>query len=143
MPAATGASDTLAVALGGFKNQNATTISRVLTLQALSPLPAGASPLTVTASLAADPVSGAPADHRGELQRRRRSRSRSHGDAHRRRQAPAQRDGQDPAEQRLPGQQRRCTRATLTLTVTYPGYSGTFLSYAVPVSVWDGNGAGP
>ena len=58
VPAATGASDTLAVALGGYKNQNATAITRVLTLQALSPLPAGASPLTVTASLAADPVTG-------------------------------------------------------------------------------------
>ena len=45
-------------ALGGYKNQGAMVISRVLTLQALSPLPAGASPLTVTASLAADPVTG-------------------------------------------------------------------------------------
>jgi len=33
--------------------------------------------------------------------------------------------------------------ATVTLRVTYPGYSGSFLSYDVPVSVWDGNGAGP
>ena len=95
------------VALGGFKNQNATTISRVLTLQALSPLPAGASPLTVTASLAADPVTGQPADHR------RSSFSNTDGSGagptatlDRRRQAPGQPDGQDPAEQRLPGQQR-------------------------------------
>ena len=33
--------------------------------------------------------------------------------------------------------------ATLTLTITYPGYSGSFLTFTVPVSVWDGNGAGP
>ena len=33
--------------------------------------------------------------------------------------------------------------ATVTLAVTYPGYRGSFLSYDVPVSVWDGNGAGP
>ena len=32
---------------------------------------------------------------------------------------------------------------TVTLRVTYPGYSGTFLSYVVPLRVWDGNGAGP
>jgi hypothetical protein len=31
----------------------------------------------------------------------------------------------------------------LTLKVTYPGYDGGFLTYTVPVSVWDGNGAGP
>ena len=41
VPAATGANVTLAVALGGYKNQNTTTITRVFTLQALSPLPAG------------------------------------------------------------------------------------------------------
>jgi len=29
------------------------------------------------------------------------------------------------------------------LTVRYTGYSGTFLSYEVPVSIWDGNGVGP
>ena len=29
------------------------------------------------------------------------------------------------------------------LTVRYPGYAGNFLTYPVPVSVWDGNGAGP
>ena len=40
VPAATGTDDTLKVALGGYKNQSALVISRVLTLQALSPLPA-------------------------------------------------------------------------------------------------------
>ena len=56
VPAATGENLTLAAALGGYKNQNTTGVSRVLTLEALNPLPAGASPLTVTVALAADPV---------------------------------------------------------------------------------------
>jgi hypothetical protein len=32
---------------------------------------------------------------------------------------------------------------TVTLLITYPGYSGSFLDFTVPVGVWDGNGAGP
>ena len=56
VPAATGSSGTLAVALGAWKNEKGTDLTRVFTLQARSPLPAGASPLTVTASLEADPT---------------------------------------------------------------------------------------
>ena len=41
VPAATGANLALAVALGGFKNQNTTDRHSRLTLQALNPLPAG------------------------------------------------------------------------------------------------------
>jgi hypothetical protein len=29
------------------------------------------------------------------------------------------------------------------VTVRHAGYSGSFLSYDVPVSIWDGNGSGP
>jgi hypothetical protein len=58
VPAATGSNLGLTAALGGFKNQNTTAVNRVLTLQALNPLPAGASPLTVTVALAADPGTG-------------------------------------------------------------------------------------
>ena len=48
VPAATGAGATLQVRLGGYKNMAATTVSRVFTLQAQSPLPAGVTSLTVT-----------------------------------------------------------------------------------------------
>jgi hypothetical protein len=34
-------------------------------------------------------------------------------------------------------------RPRLTLTVTYPGFDKSFLSYSIPFTVWDGNGAGP
>ncbi len=139
VPAATGANATLAVALGGWKNENGTNLTRVFTLQALSPLPAGASPLTVTASLAADPVSG-----RQPLSQITFSDT----------------NGANPTAtatltvgvkkqlnlrvvtKGFPGN-NNMVNPTITLTVTYPGYSGTFLSYVVPVSVWDGNGAGP
>jgi hypothetical protein len=139
VPAATGVDDTLAVALGGLKNLNLFAFSRVLTLQARNPLPPGASPLTVTASLTADPVTGrqplsqitfanvggagpAPtatltAGAKKQLDLRVRTRG-------------------------FPGN-NIMLRPTLTLTVTYPGFTKSFLSYPIPVSVWDGNGAGP
>jgi len=142
VPAATGASETLRVALGGLKNQGATSISRALTLQALSPLPAGVSPLTVTASLAADPISGKQPITAVSF---------SNTDG----------SGAGPTATLAAGAKRQVDitvktqpnsvfpgnnvlhTATLTLTVTYPGYSGGFLNFAVPVSVWDGNGTGP
>ena len=142
MPAATGADDTLRADLGGFKNQGATAISRVLTLQALSPLPSGVSSLTVTASLAADPVSGKQPITAVSF---------SNVDG----------SGAGPTATLAAGAKRQVNvtvktqpnsvfpgnnvlhTATLTLTVTYPGYSGTFLTFEVPVSVWDGNGTGP
>ena len=142
VPAATGASTTLGVALGGFKNQGATAISRVLTLQALSPLPSGVSSLTVTASLAADPDSGKQPITAVSF---------SNVDG----------SGAGPTATLAAGAKRQVNLTvktqpnsvfpgnnvlhtpTLTLIVTYPGYSGSFLNFAIPVSVWDGNGAGP
>ena len=142
VPAATGASTTLGVALGGFKNQGATAISRVLTLQALSPLPSGVSSLTVTASLAADPDSGKQPITAVSF---------SNIDG----------SGAGPTATLAAGAKRQVNLTvktqpnsvfpgnnvlhtpTLTLIVTYPGYSGSFLNFAIPVSVWDGNGAGP
>ncbi len=142
VPAATGRDLTLAVALGGFKNQSTTTVARVLTVQALNPLPAGASPLTVTAAIAADPVTG-----RQPLT----GVSFSGVDG----------SGAGPTATLTAGAKRQLNLTlrtqpnnvfpgnnvlhtpTVTLQVTYPGYTGSFLSYVVPVGVWDGNGAGP
>ena len=142
VPAATGANLTLAAALGGYKNQNTTSVTRVLTLQALNPLPAGASPLTVTVALAADPVTG-----RQPL-----------GGAN---FSALDGSGAGPTAMLTAGAKRQLNvtvrtqpnnlfpgnnvlhTPTVTLRVTYPGYTGTFLSFVVPVSVWDGNGAGP
>ena len=142
VPAATGSNLSLAAALGGYKNQNTTTITRVLTLQALNPLPTGASPLTVTVALAADPVSG-----RQPLTGATFSALDGSGagptatlTAGAKRQlnltVRTQPNNQFPGNNVLHA-------PTVTLQVTYPGYAGSFLSYVVPVTVWDGNGAGP
>jgi hypothetical protein len=142
VPAATGANLTLAAALGGYKNQNATGVTRVLTLQALDPLPAGASPLTVTVALAADPVTGRQPISSASF-------------------SALDGSGAGPTATLTAGAKRQLNltvrtqpnnlfpgnnvlhRPTVTLQVTYPGYTGTFLSFVVPVTVWDGNGAGP
>jgi len=142
VPAATGASDTLAVALGGFKNQNTTSVTRVLTLQALNPLPAGASPLTVTVALAPDAVTGRQPLSGASF-------------------SALDGSGAGPTATLTAGAKRQLNLTVrtqpnnlfpgnnvlhtpkVTLQVTYPGYTGTFLSYLVPVGVWDGNGDGP
>ena len=142
VPAATGASDTLTVALGGFKNLGTTTITRAVTLQALNPLPTGASPLTVALALAADPVTGRQPLTGATF-------SAIDGSA------------AGPTATLTAGAKRQLNLTlrtqpnnvfpgnnvlhtpTVTLRVTYPGYTGTFLSFVVPISVWDGNGAGP
>jgi hypothetical protein len=139
VPAATGADATLAVALGGYKNDNGTSLTRVLTLQAVSPLPAGASPLTVTASLAADPSSG-----RQPLSQLTFSDTSGANAA-----ATATLTAGVKKQLNLrvmtkgyPGN-NNLVLPVVTLTVTHPGYAGAFLNYTVPVSVWDGNGSGP
>ena len=142
VPAATGASATLQVRLGGYKNQSATTVSRAFTLQALSPLPAGVSSVTVTPSLAADPVTGKQPLTAVSI-------SATNG------------TGSAPTATLTAGAKRQVNITVrtqpnsafpgnnvlhtprLTLLITYPGYSGSFLNYSIPVSVWDGNGAGP
>ena len=58
IPAATGADAGLSAALGGYRNDPGTTIARVLTLQAVSPLPPGVTSLTVGGELVADVATG-------------------------------------------------------------------------------------
>jgi hypothetical protein len=139
--AATGADTGLAVALGGYKNTNTTPIPQVLTLQAPDPLPNGITSITVTGTLVADgpsgkqPLTGYTFSPLG--------------------------GGAGTASVTLtPGQKvwlnlsasmkgslfpgnNLLYNPRVRLTVRYTGYSGTFLSYEVPVSIWDGNGAGP
>ena len=114
----------------------------MLTLQARNPLPAGASPLTVTVALAADPASGRQPLTGATF-------------------SALDGSGAGPTATLTAGAKRQLNvtvrtqpnnvfpgnnvlhTPTVTLRVTYPGYSGGFLSYVIPVSVWDGNGAGP
>jgi hypothetical protein len=142
VPAATGADLTLQAALGGYKNQNTTSVTRVLTLQALNPLPAGVTSLTVTASLSADPVTTRQPLNGVSL---------SNLDG----------SGAGPTATLTAGAKRQLNvtvrtqpnnvfpgnnvlhTPVVTLLITYPGYTGSFLNFTVPISVWDGNGDGP
>ena len=142
VPAATGSDLTLEAALGGYKNQNTTTLSRVLTLQALNPLPAGASPLTVTVALSADPVTGRQPLTGATFSALDGSGAASTATLTAGAKRQLNLTVRTQPNNVFPGNNVLHT-ATVTLRVTYPGYTGSFLSYDVPVSVWDGNGAGP
>ena len=139
VPAATGADGTLAVALGGFKNVNLLAHARVLTLQARTPLPSGASPLTVTASLTADPLTG-----RQPLSQITFANVGGAGPTPTATLTAGVKKQLDVrvTTKSFPGN-NYMLRPALTLTVTYPGYTKGFLSYRIPITVWDGNGAGP
>jgi hypothetical protein len=141
VPAATGADTALTVALGGFKNSAGQTVTRVLTLQAPNPLPAGSSPITVSGALVADaatgrqpltgftfsPLAGTPTSSTVTLTAGQKVQL----------NVSVRMKGSD-----FPGNNQLYTPA-VALTVRYPGYSGSFLTYKVPMSAWDGNGAGP
>ena len=138
--AATGVDGTLRVALGGYKNTNNTSIPRVFTVQARGTLPAGVPSITVTATLLPDvsgkqPLTGYSFTNLLGLN-------------------PTSSVTLGPGDKRwvnlsasmkgsaFPGNNHLYT-PTVRITVRYPGYTGTFLSYDVPVTIWDGNGAGP
>ena len=141
VPAATGADAGLGVALGGYKNDVGTTIARVLTLQAVSPLPPGVASLTVSGALVADaatgrqpltgftfsPLGGTPTSATVTL---------AAGQKVQLNLSVRLKNNVFPGNNTL-------YHPVVELTVRYPGYAGNFLTYPVPVSVWDGNGAGP
>lgn len=138
--AATGADDGLAVALGGYKNTNNTAIPRVFTVQAHSPLPPGVSSLTISATLLPDPggkqpltgysftnLLGLGASSTATL---------APGDKRWFNLSASMKGSAFPGNNHL-------YQPTVRITVRYPGYTGDFLSYDVPVTIWDGNGSGP
>jgi len=135
-PAATGAATTLYVDLGGNRNVNNLAHNRVLTVDAVSPLPAGSSPITVAVTLQPDPASGLQPIVSSSL---------------------TTLAGVPAPNLLLAGDRRQLNLVvkttgmpqntlyvpTVTITVTFAGYSGGFLSYVVPVEIWNGNGVGP
>jgi hypothetical protein len=130
VPAAVGADGQLVAALGGWKLPG--TMDRVLTIQARSPLPVA----SITVAVAVTPVLGQPVT--SALL------------------ANVGSPGGTPSVTLAAGDKRQVNlvliklagnnilyTASLTLKVTYAGYSGDFLTYTVPLTVWDGNGSGP
>lgn len=135
-PAATGAATTLYVKLGGNRLVTNQAFNRTLTVDAVNPLPAGSSPITVGVTLQPDPASGLQPISSWTL---------------------TAMGGGSASPTFAAGTRRRLNlwvttagmptntlyTPTVTITVTFGGYSGGFLSYVVPVEIWNGNGAGP
>ena len=139
--AATGADDALAVALGGYKNTNSTPIPRVLSLQARDPLPAGVASITVTATLLPDGASGKQPLTGATFSPLTGTASSASvtlapGDKRWLNLSASMKGSTFPGNNLL-------YHPVVRITVRHAGYAGSFLSYDVPVSIWDGNGSGP
>ena len=138
--AATGVDGTLRVALGGFKNTNTTSIPRVFSVQARGTLPAGVSSITVTATLLPDPGGKQPLTGYSFTNMLGLGSATTvtlgAGDKRWLNLSASMRGSAFPGNNVL-------YRPTVRITVRYTGYTGNFLSYDVPVTIWDGNGAGP
>jgi hypothetical protein len=128
--AASGSGLGLSLALGGWKNVG--TMNRVLTLQVADTLPAAS--ITVTATVPpvpSQPVSGATMATVG-----------STGGTTSVTLTPGAKRQLNITLAKLPGNNSLYS-GTIQLRVTWAGYAGTFLTYAVPFTIWDGNGGGP
>ena len=138
-PAATGTNETLGAQLGRYKNANDVAATRVFTLQAPSPLPPGASPVTVSVALTPDPATG-----RQPLKSFTLSNLDGSGAAATTTLTAGVKKQLNVVvnTQGFPGN-GVLYQPSMTLTLTYPGYAGSFLTYVVPFTVWDGNGSGP
>jgi hypothetical protein len=128
--AATGSDSSLALALGGWKNGG--TMNRVLTIEAPSSLPVAS--ITVTAVLPATPATPVTAATFAAL-------GSTGGTASVTLTAGAKRQV-NLAIGKLAGN-NAFYPSNLLLRVTYTGFTSSFLTYTVPMSVWDGNGSGP
>ena len=138
--AATGADTSLVVALGGYKNTNNTAIPRVFTVEARSPLPPGVSSLTVSATLLPDPGGKQPLTGYSFTNllglNPTSSVTLAPGDKRWLNLTASMKGSAFPGNNVL-------YTPMVRITVRYPGYTGDFLSYDVPVTIWDGNGSGP
>ena len=134
--AATGSGTTLYAKLGGNLLVNGQTYTRVLTVDAVNPLPAGSSPITVSVTLQPDPVSGLQPISSWTLTTTGGATASPTITAGTRRQLNLRVTtvGMPTNTLYVP---------TVTITVRFAGYSGGFLNYVVPVEIWNGNGAGP
>jgi hypothetical protein len=128
--AATGASASLKLELGGWKNGG--TMNRVFTIKARNTLPAPS--ITVTAIVPAAPVQPVSAATINTIG--------SAGGTTSVTLTPGAKRQVNLTIAKLPGN-NLLYNATIQLQVQYTGYTGTFLTWSVPFTAWDGNGAGP
>jgi hypothetical protein len=128
--AATGSGDTLSLDLGGWKTGG--TMNRVFTLGVKTTIPW--SSVTITAIVPPTPLQPVSAANIAAVG--------STGGATSVTLAPGDKRQVNLTIKKLPGNNVLYT-AAVQLKVTYPGYTGDFFTYSVPVKAWDGNGGGP
>jgi type II secretory pathway pseudopilin PulG len=127
-PAATGTDKTLSVNLGTFGTNN-TTCNRVFTIKAPSSFPSGVTSITVTATVSADPTTGAqPINSFGFAAVNNTARNNPVT-------LTAGQKMQCNLRVQVPRPSGTVYRPTLTITMTYTGYSGSFFQYSVPISM--------
>jgi hypothetical protein len=128
--AATGSDLGLSLQLGGWKN--AGTMNRVLTLATDASLPAATITVATTVPpVPSQPVSAATIANVG-----------STGGATSVVLGPGAKRQLNITLSKLPGN-NALYNGTIQLKVTWSSYNGTFLTYNVPFTIWDGNGGGP
>lgn len=142
--AGTGADATAAVHMGGWRNQNATYVDRVLTIKAPATFPAGVSQLTLHGLRSVDPATGEQPITAGRFQRMNDT-----GGGATITLSPGEQVELDlevtmrPPDFPPSGPGSGLTYTpTVTIWGTWPGYSDDFFSYIVPVKVFNGTGPG-
>jgi hypothetical protein len=137
-PAASGSNASLTAHLGGYNNTSSGSASRVLTIKAPDDLPDGVGAIWVYATLDADAATD-KSPIRSPVFR-----------------APGSSQSTSGYTILTPGAKRQLDLSintsnlsgnktytqTLRLKVQYWGYAGDFLTYELPIKVYDGNGSG-
>jgi hypothetical protein len=136
--AATGVDKSLRVALGNYRTGG--NVNRAFTVQVPATLPAGVTQVTVTMTFEI-PARAYLANTATMATIAAIGSGNAGGSASLTLAAAAKRQV-NIAVPALPGT-GTLYAAFVHVRITYPGYTGTFLNYDVPVTVWDGAGAGP
>lgn len=140
--AGTGVDDTAAAHMGGWRNQTATYVDRVLTIKAPAAFPAGVTQLTLHGLRGVDPATGEQPITAGRFQRMDDT-----GGGATITLSPGEQVELDlEVTMRPPDFPTTGTGLTYTPTVTvwatWTGYTDDFYAYIVPVKVFNGTGAG-
>jgi hypothetical protein len=140
--AGTGLDDSAAVHLGGWRNQTATYVDRVLTIKAPATFPAGVTQLTLHGLRGVDPATGEQPLSAGRFQRMNDT-----GGGATITLAPGEQVELDlEVTMRAPDFPTTGAGLTYTPTVTiwatWTGYADDFYAYIVPVKVFNGTGPG-
>jgi hypothetical protein len=137
-PAATGSNASLTAHLGGYNNTSTGSAARVLTLDAPDTLPSGVAGIVVYATFGTDAATGSTPIRSPAFRTPGSSQSTSGYTI----LTPGVKRQLDLAVNTSGLSGNKTYTQTLTLKIQYLGYSGDFLTYELPIKVYDGSGAG-